>query len=66
MSLRNRRLVARLRGRWGRKAMPDEPGPSLWRSLAPGYPSLPLVELRYDWRPAHWDTPEYRQDVPKR
>ena len=39
---------------------------SLWRSLAPGYPTLPITELHYDWRPTHWDTPEYRQDVPKR
>jgi hypothetical protein len=48
----------------GAKRMP-EPEPRRWRVLAPGYPTLPLVELRHDWRPTHWDTPEYRQDVPK-
>jgi hypothetical protein len=24
-----------------------------------------VAELHYDWRPTHWDTPAYRQDVPK-
>jgi hypothetical protein len=55
-----------MQGRWGRKTMPDELNPSLWRVLASGYPTLPITELHRDWRPTHWDTPEYRQDVPKR
>ena len=46
--------------------MPDELNPALWRSVVPGYPILPITELHRDGRPTHWDTSEYRQDVPKR
>jgi hypothetical protein len=66
VSLRNRRHDERMRGRWGRKTMPDEVNPRLWSPLVPGYPILPITELHRDWLPTHWDTPEYKQDVPKR
>jgi hypothetical protein len=38
-----------------------------WRALGlfAGKPS-PVVDVDYGWIPEHWDTPQYRQDVPKR
>jgi hypothetical protein len=55
-----------MRSRWGRKTMPDEVNPRLWSPVVRGYPILPITELHRDWLPTYWDTPEYKQDVPKR
>lgn len=43
-----------------------EATPLPWRALIGGVKPPPVVELHYDGVPTHWDTPEYRQDVPKR